>query len=87
MQQSTNASKLPKPIAYAGLIALAIIAVLPFVWLLSTSLKSADENLFAFPPQWLPTHITFQNYLDVWKQVPLVNYFINSLVLQCSLLF
>jgi ABC-type glycerol-3-phosphate transport system permease component len=51
------------------LIAGSILFILPFLWLLSTSLKP-DEQIFAFPPKWLPKPIRFQNYWDALKFLP-----------------
>jgi putative chitobiose transport system permease protein len=64
------------------LIALCLLlqAVLPFVWLLSTALKGSDENLFAYPPQWLPAHPTFQHLVTVLTQSKLTTYLINSFI-------
>ena len=42
----------------------AFAMVLPFLWMLSTSLKSQGEAM-AFPPQWIPDPILWSNYIDV----------------------
>ncbi len=54
-------------------------AVLPFVWLLSTSLKGAEE-LFAYPPVLIPSVIVWENYSGLWNAVPMASYFMNSLI-------
>jgi putative chitobiose transport system permease protein len=72
---------LPRPLSYIALIILCIITAIPFLWLLSTALKSGDENIFASPPQWIPLHLTFENFTKVWQQIPLAQYFINSVVI------
>ncbi|PSB42496.1 sugar ABC transporter permease, partial [Chamaesiphon polymorphus CCALA 037] len=43
---------------YGGLSAIAGVMLFPLLWLLSTALKSADENIFQSPPQLLPQHPT-----------------------------
>ena len=43
-----------KLIVYGLLIVLSIIFILPFMWMVSTSLKQS-QNVFSFPPQFLPT--------------------------------
>ncbi len=58
----------------------SLLAVIPFAWLLSTALKSSDENIFAYPPHWLPAKLTFDNFQSVWQQVPLGAFVLNSLV-------
>jgi putative chitobiose transport system permease protein len=76
---------------YALLILLSLVAVGPFLWLLSTALKGPGENIFAYPPQWLPRQPTLQNFADVWQKVPMALFFLNSfavtaLTVLCNLL-
>ncbi len=62
------------------LIVLSILSVFPFIWLLSTSLKGAGENIFAYPPVLFPKDFTFANYVGVRQKVDLMRYFINSMI-------
>lgn len=55
------------------------VSVLPFVWLLSTSLKGAEE-LFAFPPVLIPSVFVWENYSGLWNAVPMASYFMNSII-------
>lgn len=64
---------------YVLLTLLALAAIGPFLWLISTALKSPGENIFQYPPRLLPAHPTLENFTSVWQQVPMLNYFINSL--------
>ncbi|WP_242028472.1 carbohydrate ABC transporter permease [Pseudanabaena sp. FACHB-2040] len=54
--------------------------LIPLLWLLSTALKSGDENIFAFPPQLIPARPTFRNFITVWQTNPFGRYFINSTI-------
>jgi putative chitobiose transport system permease protein len=68
---------------YLGMLArllFIVLAVLPFLWMLSTSLKGAAEPLFSLPPQWLPQTPTLAHYLKVWQSLPIVTFALNSLV-------
>ncbi|MBD0337343.1 MAG: carbohydrate ABC transporter permease [Cyanobacteria bacterium Co-bin13] len=65
---------------YALLGAIAVVMLIPLLWLLSTALKSAEENIFAFPPQLIPARPTFQNFITVWRTNPFGRYFVNSTV-------
>ncbi len=69
-----------KILLYLILIILAIISIGPFLWLLSTALKSPNEDIFAYPPVLIPQNITFQNFVGVWKQIPFMAYIINSFI-------
>ena len=48
---------------HAILIFVSILSIFPFIWLLSTSLKGAGENIFAYPPTIVPKDFTFANYI------------------------
>jgi putative chitobiose transport system permease protein len=56
------------------------LAVLPFLWMLSTSLKGAQEPLFSLPPQWLPQAPTLEHYVKVWNSLPILTFGFNSLI-------
>jgi multiple sugar transport system permease protein len=61
------------------LLSFAIIMVLPFLWMLATSLKKPIE-VFAYPIQWIPKVFHWENYKEVWfgKQ-PFWVYYWNSI--------
>ena len=63
---------------YLLLITLAFLMLLPLFWLGSTSLKSATENIFQFPPQFIPQHPTLDNFTKVWQTNPFDRYLLNS---------
>lgn len=51
--------------------------LLPFYWMVSTSLKTPSEAL-RFPPTWLPTSFQIRNYAEVFRQIPLWRYLLNT---------
>ncbi|QIZ72460.1 carbohydrate ABC transporter permease [Oxynema aestuarii] len=65
---------------YALLSAIAIVMLLPLLWLLSTALKSPSENIFAFPPQLIPEQPTLANFVKVWQTHPFGRYLLNSTI-------
>lgn len=65
---------------YMVLSAIALAMLLPLLWLISTAFKSQEENIFEFPPQFIPTSPTFDNFITVWQQNPFGQYFINSII-------
>ncbi|MCL5947060.1 MAG: carbohydrate ABC transporter permease [Chloroflexi bacterium] len=67
-------------LAYAVLTGCALGMALPFLWLLSTSLK-VEGTEFVFPPQWLPQPVRWQNYPDALHVVPYLAYARNTLVI------
>lgn len=62
------------------LIAISLLSIFPFIWLISTSLKGIDENIFVYPPNLIPQDFTLKNYAEVWDKVNFIGYFINSMV-------
>ncbi len=62
------------------LILISILSLFPFIWLISTALKGPEENIFAYPPIFIPKDITFNNFIGVWKQIPFLLYFFNSFI-------
>ena len=62
------------------LIFVSFLSIFPFIWLISTSLKGIDENIFAYPPVLMPQQFTWDNYLGVWNKVNFMGYFINSMI-------
>lgn len=59
---------------------MSLLSIFPFLWLISTSLKGNAENIFAYPPQLIPTDFTFGNYAGVWEKVNFIGYFLNSVI-------
>ncbi len=62
------------------LITVCILCLLPFLWLTSTALKGAGENIFAYPPVFIPEDFTFENFRLVLILVPIVGYALNSFI-------
>lgn len=72
---------LQKTFSYSLLILGAITMVLPFAWMISTSLKSYS-SVFIFninDIKWIPDPVYWKNYIDVWKVVPFAKFYFNSL--------
>ncbi|MBP0000443.1 MAG: carbohydrate ABC transporter permease [Cyanobacteria bacterium SID2] len=65
---------------YLLLTLIALFMLFPLLWLLSTSLKSPQENIFQFPPQWIPEQPTFENFVKVWQSQPFGRYLLNSTI-------
>jgi multiple sugar transport system permease protein len=65
---------------YAGYFLVALVFLLPLLWVASLSLRPMAE-LFAFPPRLLPQHPTIAAYWDVLTSSPLARYLLNSVKL------
>lgn len=62
---------------YVFIILLCITIILPFLWMVSSSLKSSD-NVFAYPIQWIPEKIYWDNFRKVFEKIPMLRYIWNS---------
>lgn len=68
---------------YVISILIAIIVMIPFFWMLSTSLKSKGA-LMALPVQWIPEEPTLDAYIQVFKRFPFLRAVGNSLFITVS---
>src|SRR5205085_6123156 len=62
------------------LVAGAVVMLLPFVWMIGTSLKPADQ-LFTVPPTWIPQPLRWDTYLKAMNAGNFARYALNSLFL------
>ena len=66
-----------KVLLYIALLALAAFTLIPFVWMISSSLK-LDQEVFQYPIRWIPQTFHWENYQLIWQRVPLLTYFKNT---------
>ena len=78
--------KLRKGFLHLVLMVVGFIMLMPFLWMLSTSLKNPKE-IFTYPPIWIPSEIRWENYLDALTVVPFGRYYVNSIVVALSVTF
>lgn len=64
---------------YGVLILASIIAIVPFLYVVSTSLKDT-ASLFSYPPEWIPSEPTLTNFKTLLDDHPFFRWTINSLV-------
>jgi ABC-type glycerol-3-phosphate transport system permease component len=67
-------------LTYVVLTAGAIVVMLPFLWMLSSSFKPAGDIL-VYPPQLIPQRLTFDNYNYVLYQTRFLTFVRNSLII------
>jgi multiple sugar transport system permease protein len=63
--------------SYAVVVGGALLMMAPFLYMISTSLKTPIEAV-KFPPAWIPRPVVWRNYLDIWIQLPLARVSFNS---------
>jgi ABC-type glycerol-3-phosphate transport system permease component len=60
--------------------AFGVVALIPFIWMISTSLKLHGHE-FDYPPQWIPTPIEWINYPQGLTTLPFALYFENTVII------
>ncbi|NLK05862.1 MAG: carbohydrate ABC transporter permease [Spirochaetales bacterium] len=77
MQVQSIQTKTITTILYILLILCALAMLLPFVWMVSASLK-LDKDVFTFPIEWIPSNPRWENYLEIWTTIPLGTFIKNT---------
>ena len=80
MKLKSSRVNMGRVITYIALILLAILTVIPFLWMLSASLK-LNKDVFAWPMQWIPAQPQWQNYVNIWTKIPLLKFISNTAIL------
>lgn len=75
-----NTKKSKRIFAHAFLILISILFLVPFFWMLSTSLKDQTQ-IFSFPPEWIPSPFKWSNYLEAVEYIPFFSYLKNTVVI------
>ena len=74
---NTSARRATTLVSFTLMLLGALTMLLPFLWMVSTSLKDS-RDVFSYPPRWIPNPANWQNYVDVWSSAPLAAGLINS---------
>lgn len=77
MQSKKTNSLVSRILIYAILILITALMLIPFIWMISASLKM-NKDVFSFPIQWIPDNPRWQNYVDIWTKIPLLTFVKNS---------
>lgn len=70
-------------LTYIFLIIGALIMVFPFYWMITGAFKTSLE-IQMFPPQWLPSSFSFDNFTEALEKAPFATYFLNSVIAMVS---
>ena len=64
-------------VAFALVLGAVAISVLPYLWMVSSSLRTMD-NMFSVPIQWIPNPVNWRSYVLAWHAQDFTRYFLNS---------
>lgn len=69
-----------KMVIYALLIVGSVICLVPFIWLIRSSLMDLSQ-IFVMPPVWIPNPLKLSNYAEALTILPFARYFTNTVVI------
>ncbi|MEK4063864.1 MULTISPECIES: carbohydrate ABC transporter permease [Paenibacillus] len=78
-------SKLSLGSGYAALIFISLLFIVPFVWLIRSSLMDLSQ-IFTMPPEWIPRPFHWENFHKALTVLPFDTFFTNTLIIVASVL-
>ena len=67
-------------VVYLLLCLLAVIMLVPFVWMITASLKF-NKDIFVIPYEWFNKNPRWSNYVEIWTKIPLARFTLNTVKL------
>lgn len=67
-----------RTLLYLVFILIAVIMLVPFLWMISTSLKEQYEAV-KIPPVWIPAEPRFDNYITIFTEQPMLQFMLNTI--------
>lgn len=87
MKSASKKRRIGKILLYAVLILITILMIIPFLWMLSASIKSKTEVFQITPFQFIPDVPRWDNYINIWTKIPLANFIGNTVFLTLVVTF
>ncbi len=78
-----NRERLSNIAAWLILALGGILMMVPFLWMVASSLKTIEE-IYTFPPQIFPEVLQWNNYIEAWTLLPFDRFFLNSAIISAS---
>lgn len=87
MKSAHKKAVIGKIIIYVILILIALIMIIPFLWMLSASIKSDREVFQMNPFVWIPEEPRWDNYVKIWTKIPFATFVGNTVYLTVVVTF
>ena len=81
MKSAHKKAVIGKTIVYVILIIMALVMLIPFLWMLSASIKSDREVFQMNPFVFIPESPKWSNYVDIWTKIPFGKFVQNTVFL------
>ncbi|NQX06027.1 carbohydrate ABC transporter permease [Rathayibacter sp. VKM Ac-2856] len=76
----TPARRVGRVLGYAVMIIAAAALLLPFFWMITSSVKTPND-VFSVPVKWFPETFVWSNYVEIWTQSGMLTWIRNTLLL------
>ena len=77
---SLQPTRLMVLVSYGVLVIATIVSIVPFLYILSTSIKDT-RSLFSYPPEWIPDQFFWGNYEKLLQETPFLNWTLNTFMI------
>ena len=81
MKSAHKKAVMGKIMVYAILLLIAVIMIIPFLWMLSASIKTDREVFLMNPFVWIPEVPRWDNYVKIWTKIPFLKFIENTVFL------
>ena len=75
--------RIARALGYAGLVIAAAAVLLPFFWMVMSSLKT-NNDVFSVPIQWIPKTFVWRNYIEIWQKSDMTTWLKNTMILSLA---
>ena len=82
-RRGRHASRAWRILGYLALAVAAAGLLLPFYWMVVSSLKT-NNDVFTIPIKWLPDTVVWENYLDIWRKSEMTTWLKNTLIISVA---
>ncbi|MBS4206056.1 carbohydrate ABC transporter permease [Lederbergia citrea] len=83
---NTTLSKTLPILNYILLLMVGSIFLIPFLWMLATSVKPPNE-IFSIPPKWFGNKFEWRNYAEAWEYFPFLRFYLNNIIISVTSVF
>lgn len=78
--ESSPAERVVLAVAYVIATGWAVVSLFPLYWMITTALKP-PTSVMSLPPDWIPTHVSLDNFREAFANSPVLRWTINSLIM------
>jgi len=62
------------------LVMSSVLMIFPFIWMFLSAFKTTGD-VYSYPPKWIPSSFQLNNFTEVFKKIPFLRFYANSIVI------